>query len=850
MVDGHVRVKISEDFASLLETQADSTGAIVQTSVKSSDDILSSIGVKYMSRTFPDAGRFEARSRAEGLHLWYDVYFDTLVPLTRANSDLSTISGIDVVEYRPKIVHLKGELVERIDKNSVSTYSSRVSNSESTTIFNDPMLGDQWHYYNDGTKGVEGCDINVIPAWEYYTKGSSDVIVSVVDGGIDVTHPDLIENLWVSEDGNNGWNFYRNSKYVTADDHGTHVAGVIGAVNNNGIGICGIAGGDLLNGIGGVKLMSCQIFEGDYSASDAGIASAIKYGADNGAVISQNSWGYEEYIELPASDKDAIDYFIQFAGLDENGVQAGPMAGGIVIFAAGNETSKLSTIGSYEEVISVAAVGADYKIAYYSNYGSWVSISATGGDYYKNSLILSTISNGEYGYMQGTSMACPHVSGVAALLISKFGGPGFTPDILKTKLLGSARDLDEYNSGYANSLGAGLVDAYASLATGSLIAPNAVAYFTGSSNSNTISLEWGVPADADDYKASSFTLYYSTNSFTSSLDRDNLPNGISTTLFSVGDLNVGDIMSEDITDLEFDTEYYFAIEANDISKNKSELSEVISITTKANNAPVINAVNGSNVEINAHSTSSLVFNYSDIDNHTLTWSFESGSNAATATSVSAGEIVVKITGSNAQAGSYEAKIVVTDSYGLFTEQIINYTILPNHAPTIIKNINNIVMGAKGEQLIFNLNEIFNDEDGEVLSYTIESTSAFVAQLTPVDSILTITAMSFGSTDITLIAKDGLGEQVSITFKILVRDETQEIDIYPSPVVDTLYLRMSEEVSAEVTVFGTSGATMVSGNYNISPFNPAQVNMSNLSAGSYVVVVKYGNNELTRNIIKL
>ena len=176
--------------------------------------------------------------------------------------------------------------------------------------------------------------------------------------------------------------------------------------------------------------MSCQIFEGKESGSGA---EAIKWSADHGAVISQNSWGYPTLDATPASVKSAVDYFEKYAGVDENGKQVGPMKGGLVIFAAGNEGKNTSS-SDYEKILAVTSVGADYKRAYYTCYGNWADVIAPGGDAKKGNQVLSTIPGNKYGKMQGTSMACPHVSGVAALVLARFGGDGYTPAALRKQL--------------------------------------------------------------------------------------------------------------------------------------------------------------------------------------------------------------------------------------------------------------------------------------------------------------------------------------------------------------------------------------------------------------------------------
>ena len=347
-------------------------------------------------------------------------------------------------------------------------------------------------------------------AWQLST-GDPDVIVAVVDQGVTSDHEDLAANMWVNEaelngtpgvddDGNGyvddvyGYNFTKETGELDFSAelmHGTHVAGTIAAVNNNGVGVCGIAGG---SGRGdGVKIMSCEILgKSESGSSGAGLAGqirAIKYAADNGAVICQNSWGYTAGT-ISVTDwtrgsysalSRAMEYFNKYAGLDENGNQTGPMAGGIVLFAAGNDASnEICYPAADTNAISVGATGFTGAPAYYTNYGKWVRISAPGGDQmlsnaYGGVYSTSVAADGSSGYegSQGTSMACPHVSGACALAVSYYYGAekrkGLTGEMLRQALLSSTQSVDRYCTGsyqqYLGNMGIGSLDTYKLLRT-------------------------------------------------------------------------------------------------------------------------------------------------------------------------------------------------------------------------------------------------------------------------------------------------------------------------------------------------------------------------------------------------
>ena len=430
---------------------------------------------------------------------WAIVSFDETLNLGVVAEKIAANSSVERVEY--------DVLMKRIEGKKVAMPTDRPATTRATNLpFNDPELEWQWHYYNDGTLDpdmcVAGADINLLNAWKY-TAGDNRVIVAVCDGGIMTTHKDIMDNLWVNEaekngksgvddDGNgyvddiHGYNFVTGKGTVTADDHGTHVAGTISAVNNNGFAVCGIAGG---TGNGdGVRLMSIQIFEGNNSCYTSQIVEAVRYAADNGAVILNCSWGYDpgvyygdnEYESWDSLLKDALTYFKNNARLE------GAMEGGLVVFAAGNETYPESTYpGAHRDYISVSAMSSDFKATYYTNYGPGVNVCAPGGDStYAGWLTISSVSTTKkdgYEYMQGTSMACPHVAGCAALAVSYALKQGYTltSDELHRLILTSVHDINSYQTGmksvfnydtgrydeislepYIGKLGSGYIDAH------------------------------------------------------------------------------------------------------------------------------------------------------------------------------------------------------------------------------------------------------------------------------------------------------------------------------------------------------------------------------------------------------
>ena len=318
--------------------------------------------------------------------------------------------------------------IRTTDTISTTLYLPLVMRNHVVPVYpNDPAYegGDQW-----GLNKIEGPK-----AWGI-TTGSSQVIIAVIDSGVDLDHPDL-QNKVVA-----GWDFVNNDAYPDDDhSHGTHVAGIAAAATNNALGVAGVSWD--------ARIMPVKVLDSGGSGYMDDVIAGMEYAADHGAQVLNLSLGS---VTSSSALQDAVNYARN--------------RGAVVIAAAGNCGSGCIIGGQYyynplmypascQNVVGVAATTSTDGWASFSEHNTYVDLSAPGVGIY------STIPNG-YGYKDGTSMATPFVSGLAALVLSRW--PDYTPSQVETALFNNADDLG--SSGRDDYFGYGRVNAFSTLLYG------------------------------------------------------------------------------------------------------------------------------------------------------------------------------------------------------------------------------------------------------------------------------------------------------------------------------------------------------------------------------------------------
>jgi serine protease len=369
----------------------------------------------------------------------------TFTPASKEEVDVDEIYTVDsanptqllaTLRTNPDVEAADFEFVYGIPEDALDATDEAIPSDDDVTQHkdfpNDPRFKDQWHLQQ----------IHMMDTWK--AAQGDGVIVAVVDTGV-ARVPDLAETEIVP-----GWNFVTDSANA-ADDHGhgTHVAGTIAQSTHNGLGVAGVAFH--------AKIMPIKVLSARGSGSVSGIANGIRWAADHGAkVINMSLGGPMASSVLSKAVKYAHD------------------KGVVVVCAAGNDgRGKVSYPAAYPNAIAVAATQFDESTTFYSNWGKEIDIAAPGGNtrvdqngdgqpdgVLQNTIVPGNISQNDYLWFMGTSMAAPHVAGVAALVV----GQGVTnPDAVEKVLKETAREPKIAKKDGQNRYGAGIVDASAAV---------------------------------------------------------------------------------------------------------------------------------------------------------------------------------------------------------------------------------------------------------------------------------------------------------------------------------------------------------------------------------------------------
>ena len=801
---------ISDIEAKISRTSNDDVDSFSATSIglKSFDDISVRYNAGNMRRVFPHGGKYEAKQRKYGLHLWYEI----IIPDDADPQKVAASYGIDehvqIAEPRYKI--------RRMD----------MPESNAFNIPNDPEFPRQWNFKNTGqTGGTPGADVSLLEGLEMAkTIGikNHSIVIAVIDDGVFHVHEDLQANMWVNhaefngiedvDDDNNGYiddiygyNFVDNVGRINPEPHATHVAGIIAASTNNNLGIAGIVGdSDDFN----IKIMSIQILQGNRYVRNVG--PAFVYAANNGAVIAQNSWGYENAGYYQESDVAAINYFINEAGRDENGNprQGTPMVGGLVIFAAGNDGTDEKWYPAYfDDVLAVAATNHYGKLAWYSNFGSWINISAPGGDTRESGTnrtggIYSTsfrrANQSFYEYMQGTSMACPHVSGIAALILSVYGSEDYTPDMLRSRLFCTAKPLNQFDPVYASRMGAGLVNAFAAIANMTGSTATKITNMTAETvNAVSAKLTWTFPDDALEYG-----FYHVAVSENEIITENNFNRYRQLNVYVpfANNANEREII---VTGLMPDTEYNIAIRNFD-NCNISEISNTANFTTRDNTAPaLVSPFSDDLITIRdvAEETAFFVGNiFHDFDGDKMRYTIRVENNEFASARISADTLYIN----TIKAGETTLTLTADDMNLGFTDYVFSLIVTQNNPPIFEGLISELTLIPFSKPIEIDLSNFASDPENDTISFRVQATDREILIATVDENILTIDPRGHGYMALRVTVSDTYDATTTEVINITVEQKyapeiSNQLLLYPNPTSDILWYSFVLEQPATVSI---------------------------------------------------
>jgi len=870
----------------------------VQSSIKMFNTLTKSSSIR-VERVFDLGGKYGPALKREGLDRWYKVYFEPELKVEDVVKELSKERKIEIAHGGLKVIQTKytytpcPEAQTRWGNQGYPDVNHGYNKFQHT----DPLLKKQWHYQNDGMQpGFSyGSDINLFKAWDK-TTGDKRVVVAIIDSGIDVEHPDLAGSMWTDEEGHHGKNFLHDTYIISTGFHGTHVGGTIGARNNNDLGVAGIAGGDGTSE-SGVRLMSCQIFgpdEKDGSAQSATpdqIAKAFVWAAENGAVVANCSWGYpwieeeqvnaENYKQIYAKSskiiQESMEFFVKYAGNDKDGNQEpnSLMSGGVIFFASGNDGARDIEIipASSPSVIAVGAFDTEYRVTSYTNTGNWVNILAPGGDVNNNMNkgILSTvplsfkdikigITWGEnflypgdtyYAYANGTSMATPHVTGIAALMVSFLGKQGFTNKELKKRLLNAVKNKNyeaiNNDANLKGKIGVGYVDAEYALMDPEKKAPEKVKDLEAYNvEYYDASLKWKVPVDEDANSkvAFGFKIYLSKEK-NSKLDKPYV-------IVRTFEKQQGELLSYDFKKLESDVEYYVTIKAFDRYDNESDMITT-SFTTKLNHAPKFKNPLDIISILNTEPFYRYTYVVEDKDKD-QTWDYSTSElPKGVRLERDGNNLTLVIVTGDVPTGSHLVEIYLHDNLGGESVEPVKFAVVEHNSPEVVNKMSDLIISKSDKPVKLNVSEVFiSSTKIKDCTYSVSSNDKSIVKVEIDGETLKVIPQEVGSATVILTINDGI-KKVSTTFQVQVTkdNESEIVALYPIPAYSYVKVLVHTGVeSININVISIRGESLIKKTVKVnSKTSEAMLSVDKLSPGIYNLIVKLGNKTSKRTFIK-
>ncbi|MCH8556722.1 MAG: S8 family serine peptidase [Balneolia bacterium] len=422
---------------------------------------------------------------------------------------------------------------------------------------NDQFYEVQWAKRNTGQSGgTPGADISAEQAWAMET-GSSDVVIAVLDSGVDYTHPDLAPNMWQNDEGHFGANFaggdVTDPMDLASSSHGTHVAGTVAAVGNNGIGVAGT--------MWNAQIMAIRVC-GNNGCPQTAIVQGLGFAIENGAMISNNSYG----TQTPTSAGPPPAYVAMMEAAQE--------AGHFFITSAGNSNNNNDILNVYpanlmRDFDNVFSVGNSTRFDT-RNAGSCFG-AETVHVFAPGTQIASTARNNTYTYLTGTSMASPIVAGIAGLILS--ANPDADYHFIRDRIMEGVDVLPAFEN---ISISGGRVNAANSVLVDDGLPPATISDLSVDVAGQTFaSLSWTAPGNSGtEGRAGSYEIRFSTEPISdSNFDAAELVDGIPRPQAA------GNEESYFVRGLEPETQYYFAIRAIDVFGNEADVSNIVTATT-------------------------------------------------------------------------------------------------------------------------------------------------------------------------------------------------------------------------------------------------------------------------------